>query len=152
MMQLAHELLHEPVALEMSIVNVDKPPLDYAEIGRRLEQFTPEQTVYLTRAATFEEKSRLFPGATFLVGADTMRRIAAPQYYGGNQAACQAALERIAGRGCRFLFFGRQMDESFVRLADLDLPKVLQALCREVPPDVFREDVSSTSIRKSGTW
>jgi nicotinamide mononucleotide (NMN) deamidase PncC len=152
MMQIAHELTHEPVALEMSILNVDKPPLDYAEIERRLGQFPPEQTAYLTRAATFEEKSRLFPGAVFVVGADTLRRIAAVQYYSGNPAACQCALERIAGRGCRFLVFGRQMGVGFVRLADLDLPDPLRAICRDVPPEVFREDVSSTAIRKSGTW
>lgn len=149
MAQIAHDALHEPVALEISTVNVDKPPLDYAEIKRRLSQFPPEQTIYLTRAATFEEKSRLFPGATFIVGADTMRRIAAPQYYGGNQAACQFAIERIANRACHFLFFGRQVGDNFVRLAELDLPEVLQKLCREVPPDVFREDVSSTAIRNS---
>ncbi len=69
MIQIAHELLHEPVALDISIVNVDKPPLDYVELQRRLGQFPPEQTIYLTRAATFEEKSRLFPGATFVVGS-----------------------------------------------------------------------------------
>lgn len=149
MAQIACEALSEPVAMEISIVNVDKPPLDYAEIGCRLGQFTPEQTVYLTRAATFEEKSRLFPGATFIVGVDTMRRIAAVEYYGGNQAACQFALERIASRGCHFLLFGRELGTGFVRLADLKLPDVLHKICREVPPDVFREDVSSTAIRKS---
>jgi nicotinamide mononucleotide (NMN) deamidase PncC len=152
MIQIAHELLHEPVALDLAIVNVDKPPLDYAELQRRLRQFPPEQTLYLTRAATFEEKSRLFPGATFLVGADTLRRIAAPHYYGGNATACQHALERIAGRGCRFLVFGRDSGVGFVRLGDLDLPDSLRALCREVPPEVFREEVSSTAIRKSGGW
>jgi hypothetical protein len=149
MARIAHELLHEPVALEISIVNVDKPPLDYAEVERRLKQFPPEQTTYLTRAATFEEKSRLFPGATFVVGVDTLRRIAAPQYYGESRAACQDAIKRIAGRGCRFLVFGRQMGVGFVRLADLDLPDGLPAICREVPADVFREDVSSTTLRKS---
>ncbi len=152
MAQIAQELLHEPVALEISIVNVDKPPLDYAELERRLGQFPPEQTIYLSRAATFEEKSRLFPGTTFVVGADTLRRIAAPQYYGGNPMTCQDAVDRIAGRGCRFLVFGRQMGVGFVRLADLDLPDSLLSLCREVPPDVFREDVSSTAIRKSEAW
>ena len=81
-----------------------------------------------------------------------MRRIAAPQYYGGNPTACQCAIERIASRGCRFLVFGRQMGVGFVRLADLDLPDSLHVLCREVPPEVFREDVSSTAIRKSGAW
>ena len=150
--QIAHELLREPVAQEMSIVNVDKLPLDYAEIDRRLRQFRPEQTVYLTRAATFEEKSRLFPGATFLVGIDTLRRIAAPEYYGGDRAAYERAVKRIADRGCRFLVFGREWGGGFVRLGDLDLPDSLQALCREVPPEVFREDISSTTIRKSGEW
>jgi nicotinamide mononucleotide (NMN) deamidase PncC len=152
MIQIAHELLHEPVALDVSIMNVDKPPLDYLELQRRLGQFPPEQTVYLTRAATFEEKSRLFPGATFVVGADTLRRIAAPQYYGGNSAACQHAIEWIAARGCRFLVFGRDLGVGFVRLGDLDLPDSLRAICHEVPPEVFREAVSSTAIRKSGTW
>ncbi len=152
MIQIAHELLHEPVALDIAVVNVDKPPLDYAELQRRLRQFPPEQTIYLTRAATFEEKSRLFPGATFLVGADTLRRLAAPHYYGGSTTACQHALERIASRGCRFLVFGRDSGVGFVRLGDLDLPDSLLALCREVPPEVFCEEVSSTAIRKSGAW
>jgi len=152
MAQIAQELLQQPTALEVSILNVDKPPLDYGEIERRLEQFPPEQTVYLTRAATFEEKSRLFAGATFVVGIDTLRRIAAPQYYGGDQEASRRALEKIADRGCRFLVFGRNLGVGFVRLDDLDLPDALRALCREVPPDVFREDISSTAIRKSGAW
>ena len=152
MIQIAHELLHEPVALDISIINVDKPPLDYMELQRRLGQFPPEQTIYLTRAATFEEKSRLFPGATFAVGADTLRRIAAPQYYGGSAAACQHAIERIAGRGCRFLVFGRDLGVGFLRLRDLDLPDSLRTLCREVPPEVFHEEISSTAIRKSGGW
>lgn len=152
MARIGRQVLGSPVAMEISIVNVDKPPLDYFEIERRLEQFAADQTIWLTRALTFEDKSRLFPGATFLVGADTLRRIAAPGYYGDDPAACLAALERIADRGCRFLVFGREMSTGFVRLADLDLPEVLRAICREVPPAEFREDVSSTAIRKAGKW
>jgi hypothetical protein len=41
------------------------------------------------------------------------------------------------------------MGVGFVRLADLDLPDVLLALCREVPPEIFRVDISSTAIRKT---
>ena len=59
-------------------------------------------------------------------------------------------MERIAGRGCRFLVFGRDLGVGFLRLGDLDLPDSLRALCREVPPEVFREEISSTAIRKSG--
>jgi nicotinamide mononucleotide (NMN) deamidase PncC len=106
MAEIAREVLRAPVAMEISIVNVDKPPLDYYEIARRVEQFPAEQAVWFSRAETFEQKSRLFPGATFIVGTDTLRRIAAPVYYGDDEAACGAALQRIAERGCRFLVFG----------------------------------------------
>lgn len=152
MIEIAREMLDMPVALEISILNVDKPPLDYFEIERRLGQLAPDQLVCLTRAATFEEKSRLFLGATFIVGVDTLRRIADARYYGDDPSACLAAIKRIARRGCRFLVFGRDLGTGFMRLSDLDLPEALRAICREVPPEKFREDISSTEIRKSGEW
>jgi hypothetical protein len=152
MVELAADILKRPVAMEISILNVDKPPLDYFEIDRRLSQFPSEQPVILSRAATFDEKSRLFPGATFVVGSDTLRRIALPSYYAGDKAACFSALQRIANRGCKFLVFGRDMGTGFVRLGDLDLPDILRNLSREVPPETFREDISSTSLRKAGAW
>ncbi len=151
MAEIAGHLLRGPVAVEISVLNVDKPPLDYTEIERRLAQFPPGQTVCLTRAATFEAKSRLFPGATFVVGTDTMQRIADPQYSGGTATAWRQAIERIAGQGCRFLVFGRATNGRFVGLSDLDLPEPLAPLCREVPPDVFRDDVSSTTMRHGRT-
>lgn len=152
MLELGREILGLPVALEISVRNVDKPPLDYIEIRRRLGQFPPDQPVWLSRAATFEEKSRLFPCATFLVGTDTLRRIADPKYWGGDESACRASIERIAGRGCKFLVFGREIGSSFVRLSDLDLPELLRAICREVPAEMFRESVSSTALRRAGAW
>jgi len=152
MVQIAREMLDAPVVMEISIVNVDKPPLDYQEIERRLGQFAEAECVCLTRAATFEEKSRLFPGATFLVGVDTLRRIADTRYYADDPAACLAAIERIADRGSRFLVFGRDVGTGFARFSDLDLPEALRAICREVPAEKFREDVSSSEIRRSGGW
>jgi len=151
MIEVAREMLGMPVALEISIENVDKPPLDYYEINRRLGQFAEDQPVWLSRAATFVEKSRLYPGSTFLVGTDTLRRIAEPRYY-GDDAACRAAVEKIARRGCRFLVFGRNLGTGFIRLGDLDLPEQLRAICREIPAERFREDVSSTSLRRAGKW
>jgi hypothetical protein len=147
MAEIARETLHMPVVMEISILNVDKPPLDYLEMHRRLGQFTAEQPVCFTRLPTFEEKSRLFPGAWFIVGVDTLQRIAEPAYYGNDPSICEAAIERIASRECRFLVFGRKIGEEFVRLDDLALPSALKVLCREIPPEVFREDVSSTEIR-----
>ncbi len=147
--EVARQMLGVPVALELSIQNADKPPLDYFEIDRRLGQFDPRQPVWLTRADTFEAKSRLFRGATFPVGMDTLRRIADPRFYGNSSSAMVASLERIAGRGCRLLVFGRDMGTGFMRLSDLDLPDVLRAISREVPADQFHEDISSTSIRRA---
>jgi len=152
MVQIAQAMLEVPVAMEISIVNVDKPPLDYFEIERRVAQFDTEQPAWLSRAATFQQKSDLFPGATFVVGVDTLRRIADARYYGDNSAACRASIERIAERGCRFLVFNRNMGTGLVRLSDLDLPEPLLRICQEIPADQFREDVSSTEIRKSGDW
>ncbi len=151
MLHVAQEVLQQPVSVELSILNVDKPPLDYLEIESRLGQWTADQTACLTRAATFEEKSRLFPAATFVVGIDTLQRIAAPCYYGGDSSACDNALRRLAERGCHFLVFARSVDGRFLRLGDLDLPEPLRPICREVPPEVFREDISSTAIRQAQT-
>ena len=152
MAEIAGRRLGQPVHWEIAILNPDKPPLDYMEMERRLSQFSPEHTVWLSRAATFEKKSELFPGTTFLVGTDTLRRIAAPRYYGDDPAACRAALKRIGERGCRFLVFGRDHGSGFENLSDLELPPELTPLCEAVPADQFREDVSSTEIRRAGEW
>ena len=149
LVEVARDMLGVPVAVELSIFNVDKPPMDYLEIDRRLRQFPPEWEIWLSRAATFEEKSRLWPGATFVVGVDTLRRIAAPQYYPGGAESLDRVLAAIADRGCRFLVFGRDLGAGFLRLSEIELPERLRGICREVPPERFREDISSTAIRRS---
>lgn len=145
MMALAETILGAAVEPEIAILNVDKPPLDYLEIADRTEQF--DRPVWLTRAATFDEKSALFPSATFIVGADTLRRIAEVRYY-GDVAARQAALRRIAERGCRFLVFGRAERGAFVAPESMDLPTPLRDICRFVPEESFRMDISSTELRE----
>jgi hypothetical protein len=106
------------------------------------------RSIALTRAPTFREKAEAFPGATFVVGVDTLLRIAEPRYYGDDHAKRDAAIAEIAERGCRFLVFGRELDGRFVTLGDLNLPTELRRLCDEVPESEFREDVSSTELRK----
>ena len=137
--------LMRPVEFEISIENVDKPPLDYTEMQLRAEQLQHHGIpLWFTRAPTFDEKSRLFPGATFIVGVDTLLRIAQCKYYHNDAATAEAAFTRIAGRGCRFLVFGRVCEGKFETLADLELPDSLRKLCDKVPASEFREDVSST--------
>ena len=148
MAEIAQEVLGLPTALEISILNVDKPALDYLEIERRLGQFPPEQAVWLTRAATFEEKSRLFPGATFVVGVDTLRRIADPRYYGNDRDVMLRVARADHRPGLPFPGLRPGLGSSFIRLADLDLPDVLRRACTEIPPEKFREDVSSTAFER----
>ena len=136
---------------EISIQNVDKSPLDYTEIATRVSQFAPPQRLWLTRAPTFVEKSRLFPHSTFLVGADTIARIADPRYYGDDETRCANALREIAENSCRFLVYGRVVGERFVTLDELPLPADLRNSCQEIPEDVFRMDISSTELRREGT-
>jgi hypothetical protein len=147
MAELAARRLGRPVEFELSVENADKPPLDYLELKRRLEQFGPDETPWLTRAATFSRKGVLFPGATFIVGVDTIRRIADPRFYGG-AAAMGAAFEQLAAAGCRFLVFGRAIDGRFLSLEDLSLPEPLRPLCDAVPGEEFRDDTSSTELRR----
>jgi nicotinamide mononucleotide (NMN) deamidase PncC len=145
---IAGEILGHQVAYEMSIANVDKPPLDFLEIDRRVQQFSAKERLWLTRAPLYVDKAALFPGATFVVGADTIARIGATRYY-ASAAAMESAIGEIASRGCDFLVFGRQIDGVFRTLADLSLPGSLAALCRQVPENRFHVDLSSTELRRS---
>src|SRR6202140_1756957 len=100
--RVAEELRQLPLAFEISVINVDKPPL-LGETGRpRLPQFARKSPLELTRAPTFAEKSRLFPGTIFVIGADTAERLFAPKYYGDDEAQMHAALEEIANSGGSF--------------------------------------------------
>jgi nicotinamide mononucleotide (NMN) deamidase PncC len=150
MADVARQILGCEVAYEISILNVDKPPLDFIEIDERAGQFSPRQAVWLTRAPRFTQKAQLFPGATFVVGADTIERIAEPRYYQGQESALEDAIDEIASRGCNFLVFGRIADGAFRTLDDLKIPSTLERICRQVPRNVFREDISSTFLRSQG--
>lgn len=147
MARIAGRLLRAEVEFELSIDNVDKPSLRRSQAARRLERMLPHGAVWLTRAPTFREKSQLFPGATFVVGADTMQRIADPRYYGGAKQR-NRAVAQIRTSGCRFLIFGRTIEGAFRTLADMRLLKPLRELCEEVAAEQFRADVSSTELRR----
>jgi len=144
----ASAILGAPIHFELSAINVDKPALTADEIRRRLAQFTGEATVELTRAPTFVEKSRLFPGVTFVIGADTVERLVAARYYDGNETKMRAALEEMAARGCRFLVAVRRDPAGRLRsLADAPIPEEFTGLFTQIPESRFRLDTSSTELR-----
>jgi nicotinamide mononucleotide (NMN) deamidase PncC len=146
--EVAAKILGGPVYYEMSIRNVDKPPLDFLTIDRRRAQFTDEPLA-LTAAPTFAEKAAALPGVTFVVGADTAERIVAPRYYGESDEKLHAALSQIASAGCRFLVAGRETNGRFETLADFLLPPDFAKLFSAISPENFRADVSSSQIRRA---
>jgi nicotinamide mononucleotide (NMN) deamidase PncC len=151
-LDLAHvagQILSAPVAFELSVTNVDKPSLRVAEVRRRLRQFEWRYVVELTRAPTFGEKARLFPGATFVVGSDTAERIAQPRYYGNSETAMRTALDEIAAHGCRFLVAGRVDGTGrFATVAEAPIPTEYRSLFSAIPEAQFRSDLSSTNLRR----
>jgi hypothetical protein len=144
----AEHLAGRPAAFELSVANADKPPLAGEEVRRRLEQFTWRAPGWLTHAPTFPEKAELFPGAVFVVGADTAARVLQPRFYQDSPERMAAALTAFCERGCRFLVAGRVDAAGVFRgLDDLDVPPPWRDLFTAVPADAFRIDVSSTQLR-----
>lgn len=136
------------VAFELSLANVDKPPLDYIALRRRLAQFASGDVV-VTAAPTFVAKARALGGVVFVVGADTLARIAQPGYYGGAPERDRAVAE-MRDLGCKFLVYGRSNGGAFQTLGDLSVPPGLAAMCSGVPEREFRCDLSSTTLRAGG--
>jgi len=148
--RVAEDLRQQPLAFEISVTNVDKPPLAGETVRQRLAQFVWKSPVELTRAPTFLEKSRVFPGATFVIGADTAERVVAPRYY-GDEDRMHVALEEIASAGNSFLVAVRSDPAGRVRtLGDIPVPRRYVDLFIEIPEHRFRHDTSSTALRALG--
>ena len=146
--RVAEELRQQPLAFEISVTNVDKPPLAGETVRHRLSQFAWKSPVELTRAPTFLEKSRLFPSATFVIGADTAERLVAPKYYGDDELLMHVALEEIANSGSSFLVAVRIDVAGRIRaLNDIPVPRRYADLFSEIPEHRFRVDTSSSEIR-----
>ena len=143
----AREDTGRETALEISVANVDKPTLGYVEVARRLQALPDKYAVLLSRAATFPEKARLFPGAVFVIGYDTAVRLVDPAYYGGGSGAVARALSELDESGCTFLVAGRLQGGAFRQLEDLEVPEDFRHLLRPISQGQFRRDISSTQLR-----
>jgi hypothetical protein len=149
--RIAEDLRQQPVAFEISVTNVDKPPLEGKTVRHRLTQFAWKSPVELTRAPTFLEKSRLFPGTIFVIGADTAERLIAPRYYGDDEIQMHVALDEIGRSGGSFLVAARIDNAARLRtLSDIPVPRRYVDLFSEIPEHRFRFDTSSSEIRARG--
>ena len=145
----ASETLGRPVTLEMSVANVDRPPLSAPAIRERLDQFAGTYAVVLTKAPTFAEKARVLPRTCFVIGYDTMVRLIDPAYYGDDERSMTKALASIAQLGGRFLVAGRLEDGAFRTLSDVTVPDEFCNIFEPIPEHRFRRDISSTHLRTS---
>lgn len=150
MLAVAEKITGLSGAFEMTLRNADKPDLDYLTVHERLKalEHTP---VWLTNLSNFEQKAERFANAIFVLGTDTLSRIAEPRFYANDDARMHNAFANMTKHGTRFLVFGRRLAEDFVELSDLDLPAELASLCQPVPAEQFRNDTSSSSIRAQQT-
>lgn len=148
--KVAEALLGTGVSYELSVVNVDKPPLERGEVSRRLAQLAGTRRVVLTRAPTFHEKAGLFPGCTFVIGWDTAVRLVDPRYYGRDEAQMLKALTDMRSLGCRLLVAGRVDGGVFHTLDEVPVPSDFEEMFNAIPEAAFRCDLSSTQLRVAG--
>ncbi|MEL6895830.1 MAG: hypothetical protein AAFP90_07000 [Planctomycetota bacterium] len=138
-----------PVA-ELSLHNVDKPPLDYVRLYDRLRGVFQElkpSAIAITDAPLFQQKAALLPGVPIIVGADTVIRIDDPKYYNDDVATRDRVLSEMRDEGTQFMAFGRLVDGAFRDAQQLPLSTCMRDMILRDSPQDYREDVSSTEIR-----
>ena len=149
--KLASDILGAPVAFEISVTNVDKPPLQADEIKKRVSQFERSETVILTCAPLFAEKSGIFQNSTFIIGNDTALRLVDPKYYDNDVQNMYTSLQKVKDNKCDFLVAGRLQNSEFKTISDMAIPEAFISLFQGIPESQFRMDLSSTELRSDGT-
>lgn len=144
--QVASQILKCPVYFELSITNVDKPPLSPEALLIRLAQFQNYQTLVVTKAVTFLAKAKLLPNSTFIMGYDTAARLVAPKYY-QTEAFMRQSLQELQALGSHFLVACRYQDNQLKTLADISIDPEFQAMFQAISPQLFCENISSTQLR-----
>lgn len=129
---------------ELSVSNVDKPPLGLVDVERRLLQMHGVYSVVLTSAPTFLEKAALFPGAWFAMGFDTATRLLSHRYHDD----IPAMLRTFQDLNTRFVVAGRLCNRVFLSLENIEIPAGFSDLFIPIPENLFREDISSTELRR----
>ena len=144
----AQNRLGQPVWFEISVINVDEGALSFEQADARTQQSFGPHGLILTRAATFESKTALFKGSVFVVGVDTVLRIAQPKYYDNSRSKMERALEAFKNYQCRFLVFARKKGNKLYSGSNIDLLPALSEICDFVAPEEFHLDISSTQLRR----
>ena len=151
MVEVGGKLTGKTVALEITVRNADKPPLDYIDIKNRLQSIIDSGVKYpqilITNAGTFAEKTAMFPNNTWAIGHDTAARINQKRFY-GNHRGMIAAMSDMRKLRTKFLVFGRLDDTGVFQTGTSGIIDPFKMLCQVVPEDAFRLDISSTELRR----
>ena len=146
----ASALSGRPVTLEISVQNVDKPPLERSDLNARMKGVCGRFTVCLTREPTFFGKAAHFDAPHFAIGCDTAVRLVDEKYYEGGVEGMEQSLESLRDRGVHFWVAGRSMEGTYRTLDDVAVPASVRSLFSSIPESAFRMDLSSTEIRARG--
>lgn len=160
MAQVAHEMTGKLVSLEVCIKNVDKPSLNYYEIGERINALINAVRrekwfggIYVTNAGTFADKSELFEGRTFMMGWDVYERLNDSRY--GN---LDLVTKRLVANRAKFLVFHRISNGTasydtfgFNNIVEWTRPEIYSATTIVPPSKIVVSDLSSSGIRKKVT-
>ena len=147
MSELAEKKTGLSLAYEICIQNADKPPLSYHEIEQTLSQFDHGHEWVLTKAGKFTDKAALFPNSVFIIGADTLTRILEEKFY-LNRRDMLNQLDLFNSHNINFLVFGRKIMNKFISLDSVTIPEHIAKRFSGFGEEIFRDDISSTLIRK----
>ncbi|WP_445474974.1 hypothetical protein ACT9XH_11560 [Methanococcoides methylutens] len=147
MAEQAFQKLGKKVHFEISITNVDKPPIDFISLQERLDSLKTYKdrdflgNTYLTVAPLFIQKAKIFENATFIIGADTANRLFKTRYY-RNEDDMKNMLAEFREKNIHFLVFRR-------RDVELRIETEISDLCEIVPLEDYEDNgISSSAIRK----
>lgn len=147
MATIASNKFNMQVIFEISIKNVDKPPIDYISLEERINSIKNNinevvlKDIVITNAPLFAQKAELFPNSIFIVGTDTVQRIFNVKYY-RNADNQKSLFEHFIAHKIKFLVFQRKDKE-------LIIPDEVKSIFITVPINEYQDDgMSSTSMRQ----
>jgi len=110
-----------------------------------VSQADNRKVVFTQNDPLFIDKARRFPGASFLIGADSVERLLDPRWYGGKSEAVIDMLSEFERLGTRFYVFGRDSGNGMVRMSDIPVIGHFKSLFIEMPDNKFK--ISSSQLR-----
>ena len=138
----------QEVYFELTMSNAEKNPIQISELRKRALQFIGYAPLIVSRAPLFSQKAEFFPNSSFIVGADTAKRLVEPRFYDNSREKMLSSFDSLKQSGAKFLVAGRSHKELFETLSDISIPKEYLQLFTSIPENQFHEDISSSEIRR----